>query len=511
MARQSGTTDGFGASAPNPVMSITLYLKHRPPRRPGSAADLAALSQRVDRGELAAERNKALARPMALIRRFADKHGMRIRRLDALRARVILSARRTDLERAFKTRLKQVTVGDSACHCPQDTPRIPAPLRTIVEAVVGLDQRPRLGRLRARAGPVAAGGLLPSDIARLYGIAAATGGKGQCIAIVEPKGGYDPADVRLACGAMHVPVPQLVDVAVGKGRNAFGVDPVADKEVSLDIQVAAGVAPAARIAIYFTESDEQGFVNGIAQAVHDRKNKPSVVVVTWGEPEVFWPPAARKALDAVLADAVRLGVTVVAAAGDELATEQMNDGKVHVDYPASSPYVLGCGGTTITLDANGGAIADEVVWKDEPNAKGTGGGISTLFGVPAFQKKAKVPPSASGGRRGRGVPDVAAAASETNGYRIFIGGGATVASGTSAVAPLWGAIVALVNAQRRRSVGYINPFLYQHPELLRVITQGDNISPIENIGYSATDGWSACTGLGVPKGADLIRALTAIA
>jgi kumamolisin len=302
----------------------------------------------------------------------------------------------------------------------------------------------------------------------------------------------------------------MTDVAVGKGRNAFGVDPVADKEVSLDVQVVAGVAPQARIAIYFTQADEQGFVDGIAQAVHDKRNAPSVVVVTWGEPEVFWPPQARKALDAVLADAVQLGVTVVAAAGDELATEQMNNGKAHVDYPASSPYVLACGGTTITLDAAGTAIADEVVWNDQVNAKGTGGGISTLFKVPAFQKNANVPPSVSGGRKGRGVPDVAAAAAETNGYRVFVDGEATVASGTSAVAPLWGALVTLVNAQRSHSAGHINPFLYEHPELLRVITKGDNISPLEGIGYAATDGWSACTGLGVPKGADLIRALAAM-
>jgi kumamolisin len=153
---------------------------------------------------------------------------------------------------------------------------------------------------------------------------------------------------------------------------------------------------------------------------------------------------------------------------------------------------------------------EEVVWKDDVDAKGTGGGISTFFRVPAFQKNANVPPSVNDGRRGRGVPDVAAAAGKINGYRVFLNGQPTVASGTSAVAPLWGALLTLVNAQRSRSVGFINPFLYDRHELLRVITSGDNVNPFENIGYQATDGWSACTGLGVPKGADLIRALTAM-
>jgi len=494
--------------APDADLKLTLYVKHRDARRPGSAADLAALSARVSHRELEAERKEALARHIAVIGRFAKKHHMRIARVDPLRGRVVVHAKCSHAQRAFGIRLRSTRVDGRRCHYPSAKPMIPVPLRNVVEAVLGLDERPRFGRLRPNAGPGISGGLLPSAIARLYGIVAATRGSGQCIAIVEPAGGYLQSDLAAACAAMALPAPRVIDINVGKGRNAWGANPTADKEVSLDIQVAAAVAPEARLAVYFTEANEQGFVDGVAQAVYDKTNRPSVVIVTWGEPEVFWPTRARKALDAVLADAVRLGVTVVAAAGDELATERMNDGHAHVDYPASSPYVLGCGGTTITLDAPGTTIVDEVVWND--GANGTGGGVSAKYAVPSFQKNAKVPPSVTGGRRGRGVPDVAAAADEVNGYRIFFNGAATVTSGTSAVAPLWGAFLALINAQRARPLGFVNPFLYQHPELLRVVTSGNNINTFENIGYQAGPGWSACTGLGVPKGADLIRALTAM-
>jgi kumamolisin len=303
-------------------------------------------------------------------------------------------------------------------------------------------------------------------------------------------------------------VPVISDVNVG-GRNALGANAQFDKEVALDLQVIAGVAPEARIVVYFTETSEAGLVAGVVKAVHDDNNRPNVIVVTWGEPETYWlsrAPEARKGLDAALQDAIRLGITVVATAGDDLATERMNDGHAHVNYPGSSPYVLGCGGTLMTLDGAGTAITDEVVWNE--GMRGTGGGISDIYAVPSFQSNATLPASLNDGKRRRGVPDVAAAAAETNGYRIVLGGSETVASGTSAVAPLWGAFIALLNEQRGEPLGFVNPRLYQNPALLRPIISGNNMA--QGVGYQAGPGWNACTGLGVPIGPALIAALTAV-
>ena len=352
-------------------------------------------------------------------------------------------------------------------------------------------------------------GLFPSEMARLYGMTTAGQGAGQCVAIVSPRGGYDRDDLAAACAAMKIAVPDVIDVAVGKGANRFGADHEADKEVSLDIQVVAGVVPAARIVVYFTESDEHSYATGVAQAVNDPVHRPSVIVFTWGESEDFWPDDARAEMDAALAAAVQSGVTVIAAAGDDLATERRGDGKAHVDYPAASPFVLACGGTEVTLNAAGDSIVAETVW-NTGGSRGTGGGISEKYPVPAYQQNLALPPSVNDGDGpGRGVPDVAAAASETNGYRIVFNKTEIVTGGTSAAAPLWAAFIALLNEQRGQAIGFINPSLYANPALFRPITSGNNMA--FGIGYSAGPAWNACAGLGSPIGAAILAQFTATA
>jgi kumamolisin len=213
-------------------------------------------------------------------------------------------------------------------------------------------------------------------------------------------------------------------------------------------------------------------------------------------------------MDAVLGDAARLGITVVAATGDGLATDGLMDGRAHVDYPASSPYVLACGGTRANLTDDRRAIASEVVWND--GVSGTGGGISDVYPVPAYQAGVTLPASVNDGARRRGVPDLALSAAPTPGYRIIVRGTPVVAGGTSAAAPLFGGFLALVNEQRGRSVGLINDVLYQQPALFRPVTAGDNKPFGSEIGYEAGMTWCACTGLGTPIGAAIIRTLTAI-
>jgi kumamolisin len=512
-SKSRSSSGGAKFLPPDEPLTLTVYLRHRRPvrRRPGSAIDLAELTKRVTPEELEHERKRILKGPLEQIRRFAEREAMQVRDVDFRRRCVTLLARASDAERAFATRLLRIDEAGATRHYPKRRPRLPRQLRPIVHAVLGLDTRPpRLERLRAHAGPNGDSGLHPSAIARLYGIAAAGNGSGQCIAIIEPTGGYHDDDVTKACRAIGVAKPEIVEIGVGTGRNAPGVNARADMEVALDIQVVAGVAPQARIAVYFTELSEPGLVAGVCEAVHGKAQRPNVVVITWGEPETLWPPDARAALDAVLQDAVRLGITVVATAGDDLARERMGGGKVYVNYPASSPYVLACGGTELSLDAAGTAIVDEVVW-NENGERGTGGGISEIYPVPAFQSTTGLPGSLNDGKRGRGVPDVAASAAQANGYRIIVGGTELVASGTSAVAPLWGAFVALINAERAAAFGFINSRLYQTPDLLKVIKSGDNIDAVSGLGYRAGPGWSACTGLGSPKGAAILAALSAVA
>jgi kumamolisin len=286
---------------------------------------------------------------------------------------------------------------------------------------------------------------------------------------------------------------------VDKGKNAPTTSSSADGEVMLDIEVAASVAPGAKIVVYFTPNTDQGFTDAITTAIHDTANKPSVISISWGGPESSWTAQAMTALDAACQSAAALGVTITVAAGDNGSTDGATGN--NVDFPASSPHVLACGGTK--LDANGSTLVSEVVWNEQASNEGaTGGGVSNVFPLPTWQANAKVPaPSQKGG--GRGVPDVAGDADPTTGYTIRVDGQTMVIGGTSAVAPLWAGLVAVANQQLGAQVGFIQPAIYatKAAAAFNDITEGNNGA------FSAGPGWDACTGLGSPIANKLIPLL----
>jgi kumamolisin len=236
--------------------------------------------------------------------------------------------------------------------------------------------------------------------------------------------------------------------------------------------------------------------------VHDTTNNPSIVSISWGGPESSWTQQAMTSMDEAFQSAGAMGVTVCVAAGDDGSTDGVTDGLNHVDFPASSPNVLACGGTE--LMASGNTIASEVVWNELANNEGaTGGGISDVFPLPSWQNAAGVPASANPTHNvGRGVPDVAGDADPNTGYVTLVDGQPDVIGGTSAVAPLWAGLIALINESMGKPVGFINPLIYQNPKGdFNSITSGNNGA------YTVGPGWSACTGLGSPIGAAIAAAL----
>ncbi|HUY62162.1 MAG TPA: S53 family peptidase, partial [Candidatus Dormibacteraeota bacterium] len=381
---------------------------------------------------------------------------------------------------------------------------VPRSLAAAVVAVLGLydrpQARPRLSRLAAPAAVAAA--FTPPEVAALYAYPPGSTGQGQTIGLIELGGGYDPADVTAYFAGLGLPAPALTAVGVdGAANQPTGSPNGADGEVQLDIEVAGAVAPGAAVAVYFAPNTDAGFMDAVTTAIHDRQRAPAVLSISWGSAESTWSSSALTAFDRALADAALLGVTVCCAAGDQGSGDGVGDGLAHVDFPAASPHVLGCGGTSLT--AAGGAIAREVVWNAGGGA--TGGGVSAVFPLPAWQAAAGVPPSANpGGHRGRGVPDVAGDADPATGYRVQVDGQALVFGGTSAVAPLWAGLVARLNAALGHAVGYLNPVLYPlaaaHP-VTRDITEGSNGA------YRAAVGWDPCTGLGSPLGERMLAAL----
>jgi kumamolisin len=212
-------------------------------------------------------------------------------------------------------------------------------------------------------------------------------------------------------------------------------------------------------------------------------------------------------VDATFAAAAAKGITICCASGDDGSRDQAPDSRAHADFPASSPHVLAVGGTR--LESANGAISSETVWNDGPGSA-TGGGISSLFPVPAWQSGAHVPKSANPPhRRGRGVPDVSADADPQTGVAIITldGQHLTVIGGTSAAAPQWAALLARVNQALGAPVGFVNPLLYTQlnpAKALRDITSGNNGA------YKCGPGWDANTGWGSPGGSTLLEAFQAL-
>nr|WP_321984668.1 S53 family peptidase [uncultured Lichenicoccus sp.] len=486
-------------------VAVSIYLKPRDAHQTTETALTGSVQER--REHLARHRRTAHRDDIHRIETFATDHGLTVLEADPSRRLVRIGGTAAKMEAAFGTSLSTYEQDGSTFRGRTGGVMLPRHLHGIVESVLGLDERPvaqaRIVRPRA-AQPQS---ILPNQISALYDFPTGVDGSGVTIALIELGGGFKPTDTEQAFKAMGLKPPKVVAVAVDGAKNdASGSD--ADGEVALDIQVAGGVAPGTEIAVYFTPNTNAGFADAISQAAHDTTNKPSVISISWGGPESTWDRQSVTTMNSVLREAAALGISVYVASGDSLATDGVSDGRAHVDFPASSVYATGCGGTHIT--DKGSKITREVVWNDGDS--GTGGGISDLFDVPAFQSGVTLPPSVNAGRKGRGVPDVAGDAAPASGYSIVVDGQAEVVGGTSGVAPLWAGLTALINQKAANPVGFLPTWLYANiganPELTMQITSGDNKPTGSELGYNAGAGWNACTGLGRPNGQALFDALT---
>jgi len=433
---------------------------------------------------------------------FASDNHLTTENVDLGRRSVMLSGTIADMETAFGVKLDQSTDDQgNTIRVREGEIFIPSKLKDIVEGVFGLDNRPaarpmyKVSARDGQAAPAAAHTTFTGDqLANIYGFPQGFNGKGQTIAIIELGGGYRTADITKYFKSIGIRKPTVKAVAVDKGKNSPSNADSADGEVMLDIEVAGAAAPGAKFVVYFAPNTDKGFLDAITQALHDTHNKPGIISVSWGSAEVNWTDQTMTSMNEAFKAASLLGVTICIASGDAGSSDGVNDSQVHVDFPASSPYVLACGGTSLKM--NGTAIASETVWHDSNTSAG-GGGVSEFFPLPDYQQNANVPGSINNRFIGRGVPDVAGDADPNTGYKVLVDGQSMVVGGTSAVAPLYAALVARVNQQKNKLSGFINPTIYANPSLCRDITQGNNNTTANNMGYSAGPGWDACTGLGV--------------
>lgn len=529
----------------DPQEQITVTIVARPRRPVPALHNDPALADRLprERRHLSREdfdiHHGADLDDLARVDKFARSHGFEIVETSAIQHSVTVRGTSAEFSKAFNVEMVEYDHERGRHRGIKGPIYVPPELASTVDAVLGLHDRPCAWRhMPAAPGIKKAPGapFTPNDVAELYRFPRHANGAGQCIGVIELGGGYFKSDLENFFGPLKIAVPKITDVSVGGAKNApadhaslailmaaLNGDRSAAKretseahravdlaqstaETTMDIELVGAFAPGAHIVVYFAPNNEQGIYRALTTALADKHNRPSVLSLSWGEPEPSVSPKYAALIDGVLKNLANVGVTVCVSSGDYGAENRSPDGKPSVNFPASSPYALGCGGTT--LKASGSKIEAEVVWNSvfDGMRGATGGGVSRLFERPSWQQDFEVPRS-SAKTGGRGVPDVAGVADPHTGCRIVVGGVESVSAGTSAVAPLWAALVARLNHAVGAPSGYLNSLLYK---LAKRPHEGGTFRPIthgENGTYHAGPGWNACTGLGSPVGDRLLEAL----
>ncbi len=464
----------------------------------------------------------ASASDLDLIEQHAQQHDLMVVYRSAAERSIVLKGALGDLLNAFPADLQIYHHSSGTYRGRHGEIQIPQHLVGIVTGLFGFDTRPKhrskhLRKIMA-AGPGSQNGVAATSFAKRYNFptqfkGVPLDGSGQTIAIIELGGGFRTSDLKAFFNEIQVPIPLVISVSVDHAGNHPTTPDSDDGEVMLDIEVAGAVTPKAKFAVYFAPNNgDQGFIDAISAAVHDAQRKPSVISISWGGPEDTTDTQGIQNFHDLFMAAAAMGITICVASGDH-GTADLDasnwDSKIHIDHPSADDLVLSCGGTQI--DSQG----DDVVWNDgtpfDKNGQGgggwaSGGGISEMFAVPAYQANAKLPVSIDNGKPGRGVPDIAMSA--TN-YFTRVDQSEGASGGTSAVAPLMAALVALLNQAKQKNVGFLNPFLYTNAAngVVHDVIIGTNAITNTVKGYNAGVGWDACSGLGTPDGTAILNNL----
>jgi subtilase family serine protease len=333
----------------------------------------------------------------------------------------------------------------------------------LVESVIGLDHSRqahtlfhinrvnRAAELVPAIPPIQFGPLGPDWIRSSYGFDpiynSGVNGKNQVIAIVS-YGGFYSSDVAEYFSFQKIYPAPKVDVIEVNGSVAITRE--AASEVGMDTEFAGMIAPGAHLLVFeSSHNDDAGDVELFNAILDDGRAK--VVSYSWGNCETAVSHQHLLDMNKIFARAVVQGVNIVVGSGDFGAEGCPGDSGVVADWPASSPYVVAVGGTTIQgLDRG---EVQETAWAD------SGGGVSGIFEKPSWQKDIPF--------ERRAFPDVAFNADASSGEPAWVHSGNEEAhwatmGGTSIAAPQWAGFLALVGDARtgRPSLGFINPKIY---------------------------------------------------
>ncbi|HEV3280541.1 MAG TPA: S53 family peptidase [Acidimicrobiales bacterium] len=412
----------------------------------------------------------------------------------------------------------------------ENTPSVPSSVAAVVQGVVGLSTvgqpQPQIVPspvLPSPSGPAPAaaphagptpcaqatqtGGYTADRLAAAYGLSSLYGiglvGTGQTIGLYELEP-YTPADIA-AYQTCYGLTDSITNVPVDGGASG-----PQHGEAALDIEDAAGLAPGAAIKVFSGPSGGAGPIDTYSAMVNDHSLK--VISTSWGlcEPEMAFQPGQQAIESVLFAEAAADGQTVVAASGDSGSTDCFSPGDnnttLSVDDPADQPDVTGVGGTSLL---SAGTPPVETAWNNFTGAGG--GGVSSDFGLPAWQVGPGVGTAVAGsscraaGRSScREIPDVSASSDPLRGYAYFFRGAWGVIGGTSAAAPLWGAMTAVIDQGLGVPAGLMNPVLYGAGSCaaspFHDVTTGSNALLAASNGlYPATADYDLATGWGSPS------------
>ncbi len=553
-----------GRSSPDARLEVTLVLKPPEDLEPARARVLAELvdAHPLAGPSLSVDDVHALRDPGAdafdRVLDFARDFDLRVVDQSRLRRDVVVEGSVAQVEKAFGVELHHFGHPGGSYrghHGPVD---LPVSLSGVVDAVLGLENRPLhnsfAGTEAAQRTSVLR--LSPQALARHYAFPASPGAAACRVALVEFAGGYHGADVSAYAERFRLPRPRVRAFSVAGGDEKYGANRpmpkgrlgrmldawdsartmsdlpgdrtqvgelLATLEVTMDVELVAGLAGGAAVDVHFAPPGADGwrrvFFAALGEPVGDRRRvpRPVAVSVSWGGSESEFGPMYLRALHQALEAAAHLGITVCCASGD-IGSSNTPGGsdRANVNFPASSPAVLACGGTRLLADSR--TIVGETAWKGEmlgaPTA--TGGGMSGYFQRPAWQTRpghgTPKPTWLAGDDPdfdGRWLPDVAASADFGAGPGMVVAGQDRVGGGTSAATPIWASLVTRLCGRHGRGLGYLNRWLYAAAdECCRDVSGGDNDVTGGRIPYfRAEKGWNACTGWGVPVGQALAARL----
>jgi kumamolisin len=384
-------------------------------------------------------------------------------------------------------------------HAPLGDPTIPASVRAAITSVVGLDDwtEHRTAAVRSPRG------VTPQDVMSFYNLDGLRGRgiDGSGLTVVLPEiDSFADSDLAAYAAKYHLP-PFHVDVHRDR---AWGDPKGVEGEANLDLEIVHALAPAAKLVVYYS-SPKTAQVGRMMQAMYSQQGGPRTIVSSSiGICELPDLQGVAQQEEELVRAAAAKGTSIFAASGDRGAYDCLPEGdpdRLATDLDGGLPSVTSVGGTTVFLGQNGG-YGKETAWGQPVEQWGGNGGLSIFWPRPDWQRGPGVDNQYANGMRQ--TPDVSGNADGQSGWNIISGGAERRVGGTSAAAPMWAAITALIDQvllqQHHQTIGFANPGLYwmaQNAASLPAPPFHD-VTVGTNLYYPATPGWDFATGLGTP-------------